>query len=351
MTKKTQISLISAVIIAAILCGAALWQYLLLTKNNFKSTDSNVEVYIYPETSYSQLLDTLSAHYHISSLLSLHLHKYLLHWDTDTSYVPTGHYVLPEQMGSQHMIRTFQHHRQTPINLTFKNNIRTREQLASRLATQLMIDSAEIASALYDSAFVSRWGHDLNPQTIVSLFLPNTYEVYWDMTVEKLFARMQREYDAFWTDERLHLAEKLQLTPAQVATIASIVESETNRNEDKPIIAGLYLNRLRLGMPLQSCPTVIFAQGDFTVRRVTNAMLQIDSPYNTYRRQGLPPGPIRVSTALAQDAVLHATPSNYLFMCASTAFDGTHHFSATYAEHSQYARAYQRELNRRKIMK
>lgn len=194
---------------------------------------------------------------------------------------------------------------------------------------------------------MSQYG--LNAATAVSLFIPNTYEVYWNISTDGLFQRMYKEYRHFWNEHRTAQAKRLGLTPAEVATVASIIEEESNRQEDYPIIAGLYLNRLKKGMPLQACPTVKYALQDFGLRRILTKHLQVESPYNTYKYAGLPPGPIRIPRAATMDAVLNSKKHNYLYMCASTAFDGTHHFSSTYAEHARYARHYQAELNKRKI--
>lgn len=344
-SKKKSVFIVITLVLLALAGYGAHDAYRLLVENISSKDGQPHSVYIYPGTSYEVLMDSVRANYDIASPLCLSEHKRLLKWDTDGD-MPTGHYVLPAKLSDKAFIRLLQWRRQTPVRLSF-NNIRTRAQLAGRLASQLMIDSTAIITALESREYMANYG--LTPATAVCLFLPDSYEVYWNMSVDELFGRMQREYKRFWNEERLQKADSLHLKPWEVATIASIVESETNRDVDKPIIAGLYLNRLRIGMPLQSCPTVIFAGGDFTVRRVTNQMLQIDSPYNTYRNLGLPPGPIRIPTAKTLDYVLHATPSQYLYMCASTAFDGTHHFSASYAEHQRYAVMYQRELNRRHI--
>ena len=168
----------------------------------------------------------------------------------------------------------------------------------------------------------------LNPETAVCMFIPNTYEVYWTTDADKLFARMFREYNTFWNEKRIKKAQKLGLTPVEVTTIASIIASETNKKEEYPTIASIYINRLKKGIALQACPTVIFATGDFTLRRVLKRHLEIDSPYNTYKYAGLPPGPIRLARPDIIDAVLNAPNTNYLFMCANPDFSGTHIFSS-----------------------
>ena len=238
---------------------------------------------------------------------------------------------------------------QTPVKLRFSNTVRTNEQLAGRLAKQLLTDSASIIALLQDDAFLSKY--DMNTETARCLFIPDTYEVYWTMTPEQLFDRMQREYKRFWTSERRQQAKALGLTPQQVYTLASIVTSETTKAFEYPIIAGLYLNRMRIGMHLQACPTAVYASRKFNARRVTHEMTSCKSPYNTYIYPGLPPGPIRVIPAEIIDSTLHATRSNYLYMCANPDFSGTHVFSDTYHKHALTARRYQQELNKRHIRK
>lgn len=328
-----------------ILCGVEAYR---LLGCNLTSRDGEKHIVnVYPETTPEQLLDQIETDYRIGSRLSIRLQGKLLKWPSEARpFVRTGHYELDERMCNLDLIRMFRNGHQKPVELSF-SNIRTPEQLAGRLAPQLMLDSLDIITRLKDDAYMERYG--LNAPTAVCLFLPDTYEVWWDLTPDQLFDKMKKAHDAFWTAERQQKAAALGLTPEAIATIASIVEEETNRDVDKPIIAGLYMNRLKIGMPLQSCPTVKFALRDFGLRRITNEHLAVESPYNTYKNAGLPPGPIRIPTKKTLDFALNPTKSDYLYMCASDKFDGTHHFSNNYAAHSAYARAYQRELNKRGI--
>lgn len=181
------------------------------------------------------------------------------------------------------------------------------------------------------------------------LFIPETYQVYWDMSVEDFFKRMRKEHQRFWNQKRLDQAKAIGMTPEEVCTLASIVEEETNNNPEKPMVAGLYINRLHAGMPLQADPTVKFALQDFGLRRITNDHLTIDSPYNTYRNPGLPPGPIRIPSPVGLDAVLNHAKHNYIYMCAKEDFSGTHNFASNYADHMKNARKYWKALNERKI--
>ena len=353
LMKKKKIILISEIavsLVLAILLAVAGYQAYRLMGSNFVSRDGEPHyVYVYPHTTLDSLLSTLQKDYTIGSTRALKLHSKLMKWTSEERpFVRTGRYLVPAETANLQLIRMFRSGDQKPIQLTF-NNIRTREQLAARLGSQLMIDSAAIICKLEDDTYMQQFG--LRKETAVCLFLPDTYEMWWDISADQLFKRMADIHDAFWNADRQAKAAALKLTPEEVTTIASIVEEETNRDEDKPIIAGLYMNRLRIGMPMQSCPTVKFALQDFGLRRITNEHLKTESAYNTYIHPGLPPGPIRIPQKKTIDFALNPIPSNYLYMCASAKFDGTHHFSSSYAAHAAYAAAYQRELNRRKIYK
>ena len=235
---------------------------------------------------------------------------------------------------------------QEPIQLVVPTS-RTVDRLAAVLSQSLMVDSAEIASALTDSTYCAHRGY--TTASIPALFIPNTYEVYWDTSVDKFVERMERENLRFWTAERKQKALAVGLTHEEVATLASIVDEETANDAEKPLIAGLYINRLRRGMPLQADPTVKFAVGDFSLRRILSKHLRMESPYNTYLHQGLPPGPIRIASIAGLEAVLNCAEHNYLYMCAKEDFSGTHNFAATLQEHYKNARRYVKALNERGI--
>ncbi|MBR1928900.1 MAG: endolytic transglycosylase MltG [Paludibacteraceae bacterium] len=340
-----KVIIIFSSIFAILIASFAIDQYYRLFVRNIVSLDDEPHlIYIYPNTSLDSLTNILSEQFQISSHWNWQLHCRLLKF----RHPKTGCYKINPSEGDLAVIRRIRNGEQTPVEVTF-NRIRTRQQLAKRLADQLQLDSASIASRLCSEEYMAQFG--LNLETAVCLFIPNTYELYWTISPDRLFERMKTEYQLFWTPARQNKAKKIGLSQSQVQTLASIVESETNKDFEYPIIAGLYLNRLRKGMPLQACPTIIFAWQDFSMRRVLKKHLEIDSPYNTYKRKGLPPGPIRVAKPATIDAVLNYTPSDYLFMCASADFDGTNHFSSSYKQHAAYARAYQAELNRRKIIK
>ncbi len=236
--------------------------------------------------------------------------------------------------------------RQVPLSITLPS-LRTMDDLAGFLGRHLLMDSTEVARSLGDSAYVSQYGY--TKETLPALFIPNTYEVYWNTSLDAFMQRMLRENSNFWTTERDSLAREAGLTHTEVATLASIVDEETANNGEKPMIAGMYINRLRVGMPLQADPTVKYALGDFALRRLLRTHLEVDNPYNTYRNEGLPPGPIRIPTVSSLEAVLHHVSHDYLYMCAKEDFSGTHNFAATYPEHLRNAHRYQRALNARGI--
>ena len=258
----------------------------------------------------------------------------------------TGRYEVAPDMNMLGLIRRVASHAQTPVNLVVPS-VRTVGDMAGRLADKLMLDSADVMRVLTDSDACRRLGY--TTQTVPALFVPNTYQVYWDVTADDLLSRLQRENAAFWTEEREQKARALGMTHDEVATLASIVDSETADNAEKPRVAGLYINRLRAGMPLQSDPTVIFAIGDFSIRRVMHRHTEYDSPYNTYKYAGLPPGPIRIPTIAGIDAVLDHEHHSYIYMCAKEDFSGTHNFAVSYGEHQQNARRYTQALNNRGI--
>jgi UPF0755 protein len=235
---------------------------------------------------------------------------------------------------------------QVPVKLTF-NNIRLKKDFTERISHQLMLDSPTLLERLNDSSFAASLGFDT--ATIMTLFIPNTYEMYWNIPVDHFLKRMKTEYNRFWTKERLAKADAISLSPAEVSILASIVEEETAKKEEFLLVAGLYLNRLRKGMLLQADPTVKFAANDVTLRRILYHHLEIDSPYNTYKHPGLPPGPIRLPSISAIDAVLNYTEHSYLYMCAKEDFSGAHNFAVTLKEHNTNARNYQAALNRNNI--
>ncbi len=263
------------------------------------------------------------------------------------NHIRPGRYLIHENMGNNELINLLRSGDQDPVMLTF-NNIRLKEDLAGTISTQLEADSLSIIALLNDSQYLEKF--DMTPQSIKAVFMPNTYEFFWNTSAEQFVERMYREYQSYWTDSRIETAEQLGLTPVDVATMASIVQLETSKPDEYAKIAGVYVNRIRRNMPLQADPTVIFATGDFSIRRVLNRHLETDSPYNTYKYAGLPPGPIAMPKRAVIEGVLNSENHEYLFFCAKDDFSGYHAFSRTYSQHIANARRYQRALTQRNIM-
>lgn len=263
------------------------------------------------------------------------------------NHVRTGRYEVNTNIGAFRLLRHLKNRQQAPVRLTIPT-VRTVERLASELSKQLMPDSTAWANALQSEAFCKALGYDTS--TIMCVFIPNTYEVYWDVTPEKFLQKMKKESDAFWTSSRRQKAADARLTPNEVIVVASIVEQETANNAEKPMIAGMYLNRYHKGMKLQADPTVKFATKQFQLRRISGSILFTDSPYNTYKYAGLPPGPICIPSMASIESVLNYVQHDYLYMCAKEDFSGTHNFARTYAEHQKNAQKYTDALNKRGIM-
>ena len=227
------------------------------------------------------------------------------------------------------------------------NGARGVDVLSKRISKNLDFTPDSLTRQLQDSAFLAQY--DLTPSQALALFLDDSYQVYWNASPETVSKKIGQNYKKIWNEERLAKAKELGLSPAEVVTLASIVDEETNKADEKPNVARLYLNRLQKGMKLQADPTVKFALGDFSLRRIRGEHLKVDSPYNTYQVAGLPPGPIRTVTVKDIDAVLNSQPHDYLYMCAKDDFSGYHNFAKDYTTHMQNARKYQMALNRRNI--
>ncbi|MHB9056182.1 MAG: endolytic transglycosylase MltG [Paludibacteraceae bacterium] len=325
-------------IVLAVTCVFIYAAYLFLMPNMTSKTGKDTYLYLRENSSFNDVIEQLQQKANVKSISSLKAAVAYLKFVN----IKPGRYKIEKRMNNLSLVRNLKNGRQNPVNLTF-NNIRTKEELAGRLSKELMPDSTQILSLLNDSAFLA--GYKLNPYTSISVFLPNTYQIYWTTNAQKLFERMYREYEKFWSDERKQKAAVIPLTQTEVITLASIVESETNNIKEQPIVAGLYINRLKKNMALQADPTVIFAVGDFTIKRVTGKYTGIDSPYNTYKNRGLPPGPIRIPSLAALDAVLNYDKNDYIYMSAKETLNGEHNFASTWAEHTVNAAKYQHALN------
>lgn len=259
-----------------------------------------------------------------------------------------GRYRLKKGMNNRTLINLIKSGNQEPVKIKFQN-IRKKENFAAYLSRSLEADSLSFLKVIDSAALVEKYG--FTTENSYTMYIPNTYEMYWNTSPIEFFERMQKEFDKFWTPERKQKAAALNLSPQQVVILASIVDGEAIYDKEMPIIAGLYLNRINRGILLQADPTVIFANDDFTVKRVTNALLRVDSKYNTYKYAGLPPGPIMMPSISAIDAVLNRNVNNYIYMCAKEDFSGYHAFAETKAQHEINANKYRAALNKRNIFR
>lgn len=301
-------------------------------------------VYIDERKDYNDLIEQLNTKAKIKSHSDFNILASLLGLKDN---LRVGRYAVSPDMSVLGLIRNIRNGRQEPVDLKF-NNIRTKTDLAKRISDQLMFSEENFLAILDDPAQCAKYG--FAPSTIVAMFIPNTYEFYWNVSLEDFMGRMDAEYKRFWNEDRIAKAKAAGLTPVEVSILASIVEEECTYSDEYPMVAGLYLNRLRIGQNLQADPTVKFAVGDFSLRRILNVHLQVDSPYNTYKYAGLPPGPIRVPSIKGIDAVLNYSHHDYLYMCAKEDFSGRHNFAVTYADHQRNAALYRKALDARGII-
>lgn len=262
--------------------------------------------------------------------------------------IKPGMYLLKGNMSNNDAINLLRSGNQSPVKLAF-SNARKLENLPSLLAKNVEFSEEEMKKILLNDTTAHFYG--FKPHTFIGMFLPDSYEVYWTTKPKAILNRMKKEYNAFWTNERLKKAKQLNLSKEEISTLASIVQGETNKTDEAPIVAGVYLNRLKKGMKLEADPTLVFANDDFTIRRVLNKHKDIDSPYNTYKYKGLPPGPISMPRKSYLDAILNYKKHDYIFFCAKDDFSGYHSFATTYQQHLRNAKKFQKAMNKRKIFK
>ena len=333
----------SVLAVAALLAGAAAFvlgrYYVDNKKPNF--TEKYV-LYVYPDMEMSAVMDSLNAG--AGTLRPKSVERAFSKMEVANKMKP-GRYVIDAACTSIYVARMLVFGWQTPQNMTLSGTLRKKDRIAQRIGSQMLVDSAAVAQALNDEAFLAEYG--FTPENVFALILPDTYEMYWTASVKDIFDRFKKEYDAFWTPERKEKAKAQGLSQMEVSVLASIVSGETLKEFEYPMIAGAYLNRYKKGMKLQADPTIAFCY-DYTLDRILKKHLTVDSPYNTYKHVGLPPAPINVPPKACIDAVLNPESHSYIYFCASPAFDGTHRFAVTYTEHLKNARAFQRELTARR---
>lgn len=306
---------------------------------------NNQVIYIPTGSSYEQVMDTLESKLIIKNRK---IFVWLANKKRYPSLIKPGRYVIDKDLTYNSLINLLRSGRQSAVRITF-SNVLTLNQIAGKIGKQIEADSSQIVEFLSDDS--NYIGDGFKKENIISIFIPNTYEFYWNTDAKELYNKMLKEYRIFWNDQRLSKAKEKGLNPIEVSILASIIDDEVVKNDEKPRIAGVYLNRLRRGIPLQACPTIKFALNDFSITRVLKKYLLVDSPYNTYKHSGFPPGPIGCATIDGIDAVLNAEKHDYIFFAAKADFSGYHNFSRTLAEHNRYASLYQKELDKRKIFK
>lgn len=342
--KKTKIYLIVIITFSVLLTSLSFYFYqAFFSPNALVDKEEPYLLKIPSNATFKQVSDSLYSNEIINDLITFSFVAKVLKYQ---EAVKPGLYTIPVKTNNLNLVRLLRSGNQTPIKVTF-NNVRTKEDLAEKITRNLEINENQFMKFVMDSVYIRKFGFE--EETIISMFIPNTYEVWWNTSPENLFDRMYREYENFWTEARKEKARNLGLNQVEVSTLASIVQAETQKSDERARVAGVYMNRLRIKMPLQADPTLVFAIGDFTIKRVLNVHKEIESPYNTYKYVGLPPGPINLPEISALDAVLNYENHQYLYFCAKDDFSGYHAFATNLTDHMNNARRYQNALNKAKI--
>ncbi|RXK52166.1 endolytic transglycosylase MltG [Aquirufa rosea] len=339
--KKIKIAILVFSLLAAMF-SYYVWQ--VFKTPNFDVKAEKPFVLLIPKgANFQTVLDTLNKHQLVRDQLSF---RFLAKLMSYPEKVKAGRYLIYSESGNFEILRKLRNGRQDAIRLVI-NTFRLKEDIAGKLSKQLPFDSTFILKQLDSNAYLSQYG--FNKETVPCLFIPNTYEILWTSSFDSFMLKMNKEYKKFWNTDRQTQAEKLALSPTEVGILASIVEGESKKSDEQARIAGVYWNRLKTGMPLQADPTIVFAWKDFTIKRVTGKYTAINSPYNTYRLSGLPPGPISIPSPQVMDKVLNLEKHSYLYFCAKEDFSGYHSFATSYEEHMQNAKRYQNALDALKI--
>lgn len=341
--KGAKIGIASAIVIIILLTFTGVNYYLKYFGPSV--TDSEKYLYIPTGSSFDDVLKTIKEKHIVTDEASF------LYAAENMDYikkVKPGKYRLQKGLSNRRFINMLKAGNQEPVKIAFQN-VRLKENFAALVSQKIEADSISLIKLLDSASFVEKYG--FTKDNVYVMFIPNSYEMYWNTSAEKFFLRMYDEYQKFWTDERKAKAKQIGLTSEQVSIMASIVDAEALYDKEMPIIAGLYMNRLNKGIKLESDPTVIYANNDFTIRRVLNKHLRKISPYNTYTNIGLPPGPISMPSIHAVDAVLNFAKHDYIYMCAKEDFSGYHNFASNLPAHMANAHKFQQALNERNIKK
>ena len=335
-----------AILILGVVAGVvAYWGYNSVFTPNTSFPGKEYELKIPNESTYDDVYNLLESNHVLNDASSF---DRVADWmNYKKRNVPTGRYIIMKDWNNREIVGLLRSGNQKPIKVTF-NNVRSMEQLAGLISKDLAVDSITLSDYLTQSSVINEIG--FTRETIMTMFIPNTYNMFWNVTPEQIVSRMGKEQKDFWNKkERKAKAAKLEITEAEVYTLASIVEKESQHGPERPTIAGLYLNRLKRGIALQADPTVVYANGDFELRRVLNKHLKYDSPYNTYKYSGLPPGPIYMPSIQSIDAVLDYEKHDFLYMCAKPGYGTKHAFAKTLRGHNRNANVYRAWLNEQGI--
>lgn len=345
-SKKWKYILI-AIMLVMIAVGAVLFKYYqdIFSPNIDLGDEKSTYIYIPTDAKISDVLEIFSKEGIVRNEKSL---QWVMEKKNYARHIHAGRFEIDNKICNNELVDLLRSGVQAPLNLTF-NNTRTLEDFAGKIANQIEADSLSVLALLKDKSKIHKYGFE--PHTIIGMFIPNTYQVYWNMTADEFADKMHKEYTKFWNGDRMKKADEIGLSPKQVSTLASIVDEETIKKDEKGRVAGVYMNRYKRKIKLDADPTLKYALGDFSIRRVLNKHKRIDSPYNTYKYRGLPPGPIRQASISGLEAVLNYEKHRYYYFCASPEFNGYHIFAKSLREHNQNARRYQRALTKRGIMK
>lgn len=337
--------LIIVIIMLAVTAGGYLLYQVIYKPNVWTPDKRNISIYIPSESNFEDVKQLL-----FEKGLIIHRNNFIW-WAEKKKYpdlIKPGHYILRNGMTNENLITLLRSGDQVPVKVIF-NNMRDIYQLAGRVSKQIEVDSVSLIREITNPEALAEMG--LTPENVSSIFIPNTYEFYWNISATGFVKRMYEEYLRFWNSSRLNKAEELNMTIPQVITLASIVEKESNKSNEKPLIAGVYINRLEKEWRLQADPTLIFALNDYSIKRVLNVHKDFDSPYNTYKYGGLPPGPICIPSISSIEAVLNNQNDGYLYFCAKDDLSGYHVFARSNAQHNRNARKYQKALDKMRIYK
>jgi len=330
--------LVAFLFTTVLLISFAFYGFQIVYSPNILLEKSRREIIIPRDADFKEVQRLLYEEGYVNDLVSFSFLAKLMNYDKN---IKPGRYILEGDMTNIQAIRLLRSGNRTPVNITF-HNARLLKDLGPKITANLMMTEEEFNAGLL--WFIDNNDYGFTADNLISMFIPNTYEVYYNITAEALLTRLAEEYTNFWNEQRQAKATELGMNKVEISTLASIVQEENARNDEKPVIAGLYINRLEKGIALQADPTLKFALKDFSLKRILNVHKEVDSPYNTYKYPGLPPGPINVPEISSIDAVLNYEKHEYIYMCAKEDFSGYHNFAVNYEDHMVNARKYQRAL-------